>query len=80
MCWVSKGKSNSRTKQELVRGRDTFPPFAMKLRRMGHPVIGGWWKGITAKAKYRDLSTAAASPPSVEMTWFGGGGTDDCDA
>jgi hypothetical protein len=31
------------------------------------------WEKATAKAKFRDLSTAAAkAPPSVEMTVLGG--------
>jgi len=43
----------------------------------GAPVL--WWlveenkeREAKTKTKYRDLSTAAASPPSVEMTWWVG--------
>jgi hypothetical protein len=37
------GKDNSNSKGTAVASRMfTFPPFAMELRRMGHPVIRGW--------------------------------------
>jgi hypothetical protein len=53
-------------KEELWHfDRYTFPPFAVRLRRMGHPNVPGWEAGFSA--------AAAGAPLPVEMTepWMG---------
>src|SRR6202040_2137699 len=77
------GPIQRQTNAKTMAGkRYSFPPIAMRLRWMGHPLIGGGLEGkATAKAECRDLSTTqqtmGLSVASVEMTILGavwGGG------
>jgi hypothetical protein len=55
----SEGRQKQLQKQRLARKRDTFPPFAMKLRRMGHPIFFGGAGRTTATANAEaSLSTS----------------------